>query len=265
MLSHIFGSALTLIASNLGTINCNIQNLWVWYPMTHKTNLASNVYHLLNRNGVDSNPWTRWKKIWVVKTAPRVKHFLWLVFKGPLAIYEYLHSLNLGPKTMCLLCGLQYESSEHLLFNCIKAQLCLESCWLSDWQSFLIPWWHLSWKLTNESLYTRVFQIYYYSSRLAYLESPPNLSIITQRAISFAKDHYHANDLNLGRKLLLNNFTDDAGLFLFYSSTWSVSTNLAPGVGFFVVDSNYDIVFARCSPLSSCNKLDADLQALVFA
>lgn len=62
----------------------------------------------------------------------------------------------------------------------------------------------------------------------------------------------------------MNDFSDDAGLFLFFSSLWS-TTNQVSGAGFFITDSNYSIILAGCCPFSSCNNLDADLQALILA
>lgn len=62
------------------------------------------------------------KKLWDLNVAPRVRHFLWLTFKGRVNIAEYLYSINLGRRCFCTLCNVDHGSIEHLLVSCCKAQ-----------------------------------------------------------------------------------------------------------------------------------------------
>lgn len=62
------------------------------------------------------------KKLWTLKTVPRVKHFIWLIFKCRLPITNHLYRLNLGPGLPCSLCGLNKETIDHLFITCPKIQ-----------------------------------------------------------------------------------------------------------------------------------------------
>lgn len=50
-------------------------------------------------------------------------HFIWLMLKGKTKTYDYLFSLNLGPQTSCVFCGLKWKIAEHLFNTCPKSQL----------------------------------------------------------------------------------------------------------------------------------------------
>lgn len=122
-LECLFGSSVVDIINRLGTIDPAGINHWIWLPKSHKLKIAPNVYHFLNNKNSTYNPWPSWRKLWNIKTAPQVKHFLWLIFCGHLLISDVIHSFNLGPRNLCALCGLELEIAEHLLFLCNKAQL----------------------------------------------------------------------------------------------------------------------------------------------
>lgn len=119
----LFGSRYSDIIDRLGTIDPVGPNHWVWLPKSHTLNIASNVYHFLNSYKSSSSSWPGWRKLWHIKTALRVKYFLWLVFRGRLLTGDLLHAFNLGPRSLCALCGLVLEIAEHLLLLCSKAQL----------------------------------------------------------------------------------------------------------------------------------------------
>lgn len=57
-----------------------------------------------------------------LNVASRIKHFLWLIFKGTVNIFNYLYSTKLEPRNLCVMCNLDHESIEHLLFSCYMAQ-----------------------------------------------------------------------------------------------------------------------------------------------
>lgn len=109
-------------ALRLGTISPNAPMQWIWFPKSYKYNLSSKVYkHLINCSD-DGDPWKGWKILWSLRMAPRAKHFIWMVFKGKLKAFDFLHALNIGPQEYCIFCGLNHETTEHLLNLCPKTQ-----------------------------------------------------------------------------------------------------------------------------------------------
>lgn len=121
-LGFLFGDNLDFIIPRLGTIASNVVNRWMWFPKSQSTNISSMVYKCLNEKIDSDNGWKGWKIIWTLKVVPRAKHFLWLLFKGRISTSEFLYSLNLGPRNLCTLCGLEYETIDHLIGSCQYAQ-----------------------------------------------------------------------------------------------------------------------------------------------
>lgn len=66
-------------------------------PKSTITKLSSRIYHFFNHTYHDFNSWNGWKKIWNLKVAPHVQHFIWICLNGKLATYDFLHSINAGP------------------------------------------------------------------------------------------------------------------------------------------------------------------------
>lgn len=81
----LFGENLVYLSNKLGSIDCNTANHWVWTHKSHKNKLASSVYHFLNHIHNWADNWVGWKKLWELNVAPRVRNFIWLVFKGRLS------------------------------------------------------------------------------------------------------------------------------------------------------------------------------------
>ncbi|XP_039138822.1 uncharacterized protein LOC120276159 [Dioscorea cayenensis subsp. rotundata] len=113
----LFGENFLFFTNKLGVIDCRSSNHWVWSPKSGSSKLASSVYHFLNHN----HNWVGWKKLWELNVAPRVKHFIWLVFRGRISTSEYLYSIGLGPRNACALCGLKLETIDHLFVQCPRA------------------------------------------------------------------------------------------------------------------------------------------------
>lgn len=121
-LRRLFGYSMPDIINRLGMIDPSAPNHWVWLPKLRNLNITSNVYHFLNSRD-PSLAWHGWKNLWNINMTPRTKHFLWLVFRGRLLTSDLLNAFTLGPRSLCVLCGLEFENIEHLLFRCTKAQL----------------------------------------------------------------------------------------------------------------------------------------------
>ena len=120
---NIFGHNLDWNWINMLNINASNTNLWVWTPHTHHASTASAVYGYLNRVSNSSDVWEGWRSIWKICTFPRIKFFIWQTAHGKLTTRALLYHLNIGPRTSCTLCGLEEETTSHLLWNCSKAVL----------------------------------------------------------------------------------------------------------------------------------------------
>lgn len=60
-----------------------------------------------------------WSLIWKIKAPPKLKHFLWRVLSGALAVKERLHSRNIQIDTTCLQCSKALSPSA---IYCLTAQ-----------------------------------------------------------------------------------------------------------------------------------------------
>lgn len=121
-LGLLFGDCLDYFIPNLGIIDASNNNYWIWSPKPLNCSLLATVYQYLNSFHCRTDGWIVWKKLWNLNVAPHVKHFLWLTFKGRVNTFDYLYFINLGPRNLCVMCNLEHESIEHLLFSYCMAQ-----------------------------------------------------------------------------------------------------------------------------------------------
>lgn len=63
-----------------------------------------------------------WRKLWKAKTSPKLRHFLWCVLSGALAVKSRLRSRGIPIDTNCSLCNQGSETICHTLFHCPLAQ-----------------------------------------------------------------------------------------------------------------------------------------------
>ena len=59
---------------------------------------------------------------WKTKTSPKLRHFLWRVLSGALAVKSQLRSWGIPLNTTCSVCNQGSESVCHVLFHCTTAQ-----------------------------------------------------------------------------------------------------------------------------------------------
>ncbi|XP_018473662.1 uncharacterized protein LOC108844873 [Raphanus sativus] len=62
------------------------------------------------------------KKIWKVKTLPKIRMFLWRAVSGALAVAERLNTRGMQVNETCKLCNADTESINHVLFQCQPAK-----------------------------------------------------------------------------------------------------------------------------------------------
>lgn len=269
----LFGDYASNVLANLSSIDTTAPNHWVLSPWASNSNLATNVYSTLNRNLLSPNHWSGWKRLWSLRTAPRVKHFLWLLFKDRLSTFEYLYSINLGPRNFCPFFGLHFDSIEHLFLTCYKTQGVwshaeslfgkrfnfsggfIAGNWLANFggNTFVKSMiaavaWHL-WKARCDLIFRNI---------------QPNFEVVTLKAYCFAKCHSRPHTMYSGQRFLLNNFTATNGLFLFITTSYCSFTQVYHA-GFFCTSATYNIIFAGPCPVTSSTCLEAELLALSHA
>lgn len=62
-----------------------------------------------------------WSRIWKLKTAPKIQHFIWKSIKGALAVRSRLQSRGILSDVTCPSCHCGPETVCHTLFNCPMA------------------------------------------------------------------------------------------------------------------------------------------------
>lgn len=153
-----------------------------------------------------------------------------MAFNGRVNTSEYLYSLNLGPKNMWILCGDDYESLEHRVVNCRKSRLIWNDLGYKTNHVFLFPdGFYLGEWLThlNHSIFSKFVIVvttwYIWKSHCdaIFNHAHPNFHVIQCRSLAHTRDFSLANRNQLGRRIILNNFSDFDGLFLFSSTVWN--------------------------------------------
>lgn len=91
----------------------------------------------------------------------------------------------------------------------------------------------------------------------------PNYFIIAAWAFAYVTEFSKVNAAQLGRKPLLNNFSNADGPFLFVSTLWNPDAEVS-GFGYFI--SNYNMIITSTSygPLIANTGILAELQAILI-
>lgn len=63
-----------------------------------------------------------WSRLWKTKTSPKLRHFLWRVLSGALAVKAQLRTRGIPLDTMCSVCHQGPETVCHMLFHCSAAK-----------------------------------------------------------------------------------------------------------------------------------------------
>lgn len=231
-LVNLFGSHAFEIRARLGLIDYLGKNQWVWAPSGRSHKIASNVYHFLISSIHISSCWAGWRKLWHLRVMPRVKHFLWLLLNGKITTAEFLYSINLGPRRMCIFCDLTYESCKHLFCQCCKVQglwnhiSTLISKHISFPYGFISSGWlshsHLSSRYKALIALT-AWNVWKARCDAIFRDTKPNFVHIAHKAISQANVMNYVGN-SVCWKILINNFCNLDGHFLFAASVWNVST-----------------------------------------
>lgn len=57
-------------------------------------------------------------QVWKIKTTPKIKHFLWRALQGAISVSNRVKTRGLKVIDGCLLCGVENETVNHVLFKC---------------------------------------------------------------------------------------------------------------------------------------------------
>lgn len=63
-----------------------------------------------------------WSSLWKAKASPKLRHFLWRVLSGALAVKQQLHYRGIQVDPLCSVCGTEAESICHMLFHYPRAR-----------------------------------------------------------------------------------------------------------------------------------------------
>ncbi|KAL0648353.1 hypothetical protein Bca4012_046644 [Brassica carinata] len=111
--------------------NLNRSDEVVWDLTKNGIYSSKSGYQLLDTLEVLSSPTTLvtppvekqlWTALWKTKTTPKLRHFLWCILSGALAVKERLRSRGILFDTTCSSCNEAPEDIGHVLFHCRFAQ-----------------------------------------------------------------------------------------------------------------------------------------------
>lgn len=270
-LNTLFGDNLDCFQSRLGRIDVSTLNHWVWVPKSQSNSISTTTYHFFNKCfNCNNDDWSGWKEIWRLGVAPRVKHFLQLMLQGRIATYDYLHAIKLGPRNLCILCGLTFESAKHLLAECPNAQLVYNLLGKKASNCFIFCNGLISSSWLTSSLYslyykyviaTAIWFIWKARCDIIFWQISLNPAIIVCKSLAHAMEFSFANSPQLGRRLLLNNFSNPDEPFLFIPSHWNPNNQVCNN-SFFIIDSHYHISIAGCGHSSANSLIVTEIKAL---
>lgn len=66
-----------------------------------------------------------WKEVWQAPVIPKVKHFLWRIFKGSLPTRVELRRRHMSESGLCAMCGIEEETVLHASVQC----RCVDGIW----------------------------------------------------------------------------------------------------------------------------------------
>lgn len=227
-LNHLFGDNFNLDPSILSTHGAPSHNHWVWNPKNTYNRISAAVYYHIMHINSNYDHWPDWAKLWKIHVAPRIKHFIWLIFKRILSTSDFLFRLHFGPNNPCIFCKSHRETIEHFFHQYSKAKLGWNQIGrdinqnISFTDGFATGVW-----LTNNAysnfatsvIAAGAWFIWKASYDAIFRNISPNFYVIACKSIAhaneFSLEHMHLK----GRKLILNNFSSSANQFLFTCAT----------------------------------------------
>lgn len=118
-----------IIVANIPVVNKD--DIWCWqhnksgdytvrsgywlFNQLNKANLIRDAEMLPSVNDIKA-------KVWTLKTAPKIRSFLWRVMTGAISVNDRLQSIRIKVDPRCQPCGVETETINHVLFSCSLAR-----------------------------------------------------------------------------------------------------------------------------------------------
>lgn len=247
-------------------------NRWVWYPKSRGIKLSAMIYSHFNQTRSMDEYWQGWSKVWKLRVAPRVKHFLWLMFHDAVITQEYLYRLNLGPQTLCCLCNLHAETIEHLFHSCVKAQEIWSLISTAFRKSIFFPQGITSgnWLLEDYSgndLFSQsviaagVWFLWKARCKKVFSNIQLNTELVSVQAIGHAREFLYSYYV-YSRKFFYLSFVDSP--ILITAAMVNEETSMA-GCGFVVLDFNSSLISIGSCRCYAGSTQEADAMSIRFA
>lgn len=64
-----------------------------------------------------------WNLVWNMGGPPKLSHFVWQAYRGRMAVKEVLFRRHVAQDELCVCCGVEVESINHVLFECSTAEV----------------------------------------------------------------------------------------------------------------------------------------------
>lgn len=192
-------------------------NNWVWFPKANGIKLSAMIYSHFNHLRTMEDHWQSWSKVWRLKFAPRVKHFLWLMFHNAVKTQESLYKLNLGPQALCCLCNLQAESVEHLFHTCVRAQEIWNLISLALRKPILFPngissgnWLHQDFSgndsFSQSVIAAAIWFLWKARCKMIFSNIQLNVESVTAQAYGHAREYLNSSYVYIGKNFISNIF-----------------------------------------------------------
>lgn len=117
LINHLFDEPVSREVLNIPlSSTCNEDRL-IWTATAQGQYSVKSAYHSLSSSIQPSEP--IWKRLWTLKTVPKLRFFLWSVYHNALPTKTNLFNRHISPDPTCTLCSQRApESIEHLLLLC---------------------------------------------------------------------------------------------------------------------------------------------------
>lgn len=149
---------------------------------------------------------------------------------GRVKTYDYLHQLRMGPNTLCVLCGLEYQTIEHLYNFCPKSQVVWALIGDSidkhiSFQNGIISSNWLSYSQAKKSIFvqsiiaTIVRFIWKPRWNCIFKYESLDCNAISKKIVAYVKEYYSIVASHHGKCLFLSNFQINIKYIFIISST----------------------------------------------
>ncbi|XP_056842959.1 uncharacterized protein LOC130495566 [Raphanus sativus] len=216
---------------------------------------------------------------WKIKCPPKMKHFLWQMLSGCIAVKKNLKARGIQGDTICTRCGDQEESINHIFFECPPAvQVWALSSIPSNptifsSNSLFANMDHLFWRVTPVSEDHHFAWILWYIWKARNCKVFSNLDIDPRDTLQLAETESRLwkeaqNSINQGLEVSTITATPQVqlipGIWCFSDGSWKVNENLS-GQGWYSTLEGFDGLMGARNTRASLSPLHSEIEALIWA